>query len=212
MGWEKFENKKKVDKISLFVKLDLTHLSYSFATGKLFELENKNAIYHVNGDDYEMKIELVNEKIEGSFAIFPKADSSIFRSSLSGLLTKYNWLKSIASSKDPSDRKFPLKKDGNCLLLQLYPSFEHKIDRSKINEIPSDAKGIYRYIHDNEIVYIGIGNIKKRAQVSERKNWEFDSIEYSRLTEKSPQLRWETFFLTKEKKKNGKLPRYNKIA
>jgi len=79
------------------------------------------------------------------------------------------------------------------------------------SKIPSHLRGVYRYRHCNEIVYIGKGRVIKRLGASGRKEWEFDEVEYTTHDAADEQLyRWEAILLAQYANLYDKLPRYNK--
>ena len=106
-----------------------------------------------------------------------------------------------------------MKKEGNIWTVQICPAFDQRKARESAT-IPSEATGIYRYVSENgEIVYIGRGGIRKRLGSPDRKDWDFDTIEYSIVINPDEQVKWETYWLNRYKEKNnGKLPLYNKVS
>lgn len=75
-----------------------------------------------------------------------------------------------------------------------------------------DLKGIYRYKRsDGEIVYIGRGEILSRLNSLDRKEWDFDIIEYSIIEDSTEQSKWESYWLEKFKEQEGRLPFYNSV-
>ena len=129
------------------------------------------------------------------------------------IVNKFSWIEAVANLPDKKDRRFFPKKEGNIWAIQLCPAFEKRNARESAN-IPSGVVGIYRYVRENgEIVYIGRGNIRDRLNSPERKDWDFDTIEYSIVKDPDKQVKWETYWLNKYKQKNkGKLPFYNKVS
>ena len=58
-----------------------------------------------------------------------------------------------------------------------------------------------------------MGNIRQRLKSKERDDWDFNEIQYSLITEKDHQIKWESFWLDRYKLENkGKLPLYNKVS
>jgi hypothetical protein len=98
-------------------------------------------------------------------------------------------------------------------VIQLCPAFEERRARESA-DIPSDVRGIYRYLRESgEVVYIGRGEIKKRLSQPERHDWDFDRVEYSIVSDPDQQVKWEDYWITRFKESNkGRLPIYNKIA
>ena len=97
------------------------------------------------------------------------------------------------------------------------PGFEVKVSHK--SEIPSDLRGIYRYLRGiyrylrgDEVVYIGRGVIRSRASSPERTEWDFDIIEYSVVTDESSQVKWEAYWLDIHVAEHNGLPFYNRIG
>lgn len=128
-------------------------------------------------------------------------------------LGKYPWVTAIANLPNLHDRRFVAHKSGNLWVIQLMPAFEIHVSRQS-GHIPSDIQGIYRYVHENgDVVYIGRGAIAKRLKSAERKNWEFDAIEYSIVSDFDKQQEFEAYWLKKyQEDNNGNLPLYNKVS
>jgi hypothetical protein len=60
---------------------------------------------------------------------------------------------------------------------------------------------------------MGRGVIKDRLASQERRDWDFDRVEFSIIANSDDQVRWETYWLENHQKANsGKLPVYNRIA
>lgn len=111
-----------------------------------------------------------------------------------------------------SQREFEPRKDINGLwVIELRPAFE-SVYHGKKAEIPSGVTGIYRYLLDNEIVYVGRGRFNERFSSSERDGWSFDKIEYSVLNDTEAEIRWESYWLDSHRNSLGRLPLYNRIA
>ncbi len=101
-------------------------------------------------------------------------------------------------------------RDVNSFYVDLNPCFELSVE--KADDIPSDVKGIYRYLHAGEIVYIGRGRIRKRCKSTERRSWTYDKIEYAHIEAEQSQIFWEDKFLNDFKADNNRLPRYNEVS
>ena len=95
-------------------------------------------------------------------------------------------------------------------VVSLRPAFE--VRASARTEVPSDARGIYRYRRGDEVVYIGRGQIRSRLNAPERNEWDFDTIEYSILLDEEQQEHWESHWLDAFVAERGKLPVYNRIG
>ena len=102
-------------------------------------------------------------------------------------------------------------------VISLVPDFQFKVRRNNFGLISSESTGIYRYLQAGEVVYIGKGFIKRRAQEAQRSDWNFDTIEYAQISTDDPtslhreQFKWERHFILKFKRENNnKRPIYNK--
>ncbi len=106
---------------------------------------------------------------------------------------------------EPAFEKFERK-----WIVVLRPNFEVKVfDRF---EIPRNIDGIYRYLQRDEVVYVGRGNIRSRADDSVRESWVYDSIEYSIVKNEQQRIELESFYIEYFSKKLGRLPMYNKVS
>lgn len=122
------------------------------------------------------------------------------------------WLAAVASESDQRLRRFEPKWNSTDSLwtISICPPFENRVsDRS---DMPQNVRGVYRYKRGDEIVYIGRGEIKSRAQASGREDWDFETIEYSIVPNDTEQKKWEAFWLDRFVAEHGKLPIYNRIA
>ena len=130
------------------------------------------------------------------------------------LYNEINWLRSFANNDGKERRISPTKLTGLNWEISLRPSFENFISRDELTKKAIKIKGIYRY-KDNSgnIIYIGKGDVRARFQEPQRKNWNFETIEYSEVKDENEQLKWESYWIEEFKKKNnGKLPKRNEIG
>lgn len=128
------------------------------------------------------------------------------------IITKTPWIRNVSTYTNKILRQFT--PDWNNIERQyeisLAPCFENRVYEK--DQIPSDAKGIYRYLRENRIVYIGKGKIRERTNSPDRSFWDYDTIEYSIVEDDSDMLQWEKFWLDNHNEEHGKLPEYNKIS
>ena len=129
-----------------------------------------------------------------------------------GTLVRLPWVAAIARIENARLRRFkPTWSSVQSMwIVTLCPAFE--VRASAVSEIPSIARGIYRYRHDDGIVYIGHGQIRSRLNAPERAEWDFDTIEYSLIEDEVAQRHWETYWLDKFVEQHGRLPFYNRIG
>lgn len=131
----------------------------------------------------------------------------------SALFKRYKWIRA-ATQQDRNNRRFEPEwdKEKKLWFIRLAPFFEEKVERKSVLNVPSEAIGLYRYTNKGEVVYIGQGKIRSRAQLLEREVWNFDTIEYSIVLKKDDRKKWEAFWLERFQAENGELPFYNKIS
>jgi hypothetical protein len=127
------------------------------------------------------------------------------------LINETPWLKHIALEKDAAVRRFVASWDGRLGLwvIACRPNFENRV--LKIQDIPVQASGIYRYVKNEEVIYIGRGMIRQRAASPERSDWEFDRIEYSIVDGEKAQMYWEDWWIDWHEKRYGKKPFHNRV-
>ncbi len=78
------------------------------------------------------------------------------------------------------------------------------------DQLPKDINGIYQYLNkDQEVIYIGEGNIKQRYNSPERKNWDILTIEYSQIEDMSKRKIYESIHIQKYENAHGKKPLHN---
>jgi hypothetical protein len=121
------------------------------------------------------------------------------------------WIRKIAELEDSRLRRFvPKSEAANVLIIQLAPAFEKRVENP--SDIPAQAKGLYRYLRADEVVYIGRGNVRQRASEAFREHWQWDLIEYSVVEDPAEQKSWEDYFLALHLSQYGKRPLYNRTG
>ena len=140
-----------------------------------------------------------------------------------GLIASTPWIKGVASLEDVEARKFEMKEYPGPLppgthgqrpwFIRLVPAFEESVVPSQVGSLGLDTKGIYRYLSDGEVVYIGKGIIRDRYQAEpQRASWRISRIEYSIIEDDQEALEWEAWWIDRfRKENNGHRPRYNRI-
>lgn len=128
------------------------------------------------------------------------------------LMSRNKWVMAAARERDLTLRRFVPEWNNldRLWVISLRPSFDHHA--TAIDDVPPSARGIYRYIHGGEIVYIGKGSIRERLQSLDRKVWAWDRIEYSIIDDDAQQFRWETWWLEWYERRHGGLPRHNRVG
>jgi len=165
-----------------FISISDDRISFSASFVRMYDIDTHHRVT-INADKKNLRLgfEFHVEKKSHSLALTPSGKSKsskvgLFCSS-HGAIKKFEWVRGVTKLHSKDRRFFP-KKEGNLWVITLCPTFESSYARESEN-IPHDAKGIYRYSRENgEIVYIGRGNILDRLRSPERKDWDFDMIEY----------------------------------
>jgi hypothetical protein len=129
-----------------------------------------------------------------------------------GALVKLPWVAAVARLDNERLRRFkPTWSSAESMWsISLCPAFETRVRAG--SEVPSNARGIYRYRRGDEVVYIGRGEIRSRLTSPNRKEWDFDTIEYSLINDERLEQHWEAYWLDRFAEEYGKLPIYNRIG
>jgi hypothetical protein len=215
MGYK--EVKKPRSKYNRIAQITIhpTNFYLNAAVVKQAELQNKvrvNLFVDEEGKRLAFKF-LRNCAPEDGYEVYFKSGKPRARYISALEAYKHNpWLKKISVMQDSQDRRFTVvETERDYWEAQLAPSFENSCSRGEYASIPSDAIGIYRYLDEGRVVYIGEGNIRKRFQSPERTDWYFDRIEYSMLADKDQCTFWEKYWIDKFRSDNDEgLPRYNR--
>lgn len=151
-----------------------------------------------------------------SFAMTPDGGSKAGTArviQVQSVMAKNRWLRAASDLKDGRVRQYsPIKHPDGKWVISIRPAFEVCVLRENAAQIPDDVSGIYRYLCNGEIVYIGRGSIRARMASSERSDWEFDKVEFSPVEDQAEQERWESEWLEECRSVSGFLPRYNRIG
>ena len=220
MGWQEFQRRDSFQGSDRpFISVTGQHFGFNAMFVKMAELSpEKRVNIHADPENFRLGFEFHTDKArQNSFALASQSSARKGEKRTGMQCTAYSvtnefpWVKSV--TKLPvKDRRFEPTREGKLWVIQLCPAFEVKKARES-EDIPSDTRGIYRYLREGEIVYIGRGDIKKRLRSPEREDWDFDVIEYSLLEDPDQQVKWEDFWLTRYKENHeGKLPIYNKLS
>lgn len=168
---------------------------------------------HVDPDNYKIGFEFHNNSIdEDSLSLYTDSKSKNNRNiSTRQIYKKYKWIDKISKLPNNALKRFKPKYDNieKKWVITLIPTFEYS---AKTKDVPNNINGIYRYKKSNEVVYIGKGKIRSRANSPERKNWIFDTIEYSIIEDSKKQSEYESYWLDVYSRETGGLPIYNKIS
>jgi hypothetical protein len=215
MAWEIFVRDDVMQgRDAPFVSIGAHHIGFGSQFARIAELRpNTRVTISVDSENLRIGFEFHDENRPNSLLVSHSSGKrNSFQCSCHGLIQKYNWIAGVARL-GPRNRRFAPKREGRLWVIQLCPAFEERRARESA-DIPSDARGIYRYVReDGEIVYVGRGEIKKRLSQPERQDWDFDRVEYSVVADPDQQVRWEDYWIMRFRESNkGKLPIYNKIS
>ena len=143
-----------------------------------------------------------------------KGGSAGFTIKAAELINKNAILKNIQKLPDRTDRTFEISfdKKSNLFSITLRPNFEITVSWTDKNRIPETYTGIYKYIgKEGQVLYIGKGNIKARANSPERNGWGVSKIQYSVIADDEKCFYWENYYLERFVTSNGAKPPFNVI-
>lgn len=168
---------------------------------------------YVDEENFKLGFKFHKLADPNSLALYSDNPSNNTKATSINQIKKYGFVRKIIEFENPLAKQFEVKRDNqdkDFWMAQLCPAFEH------IASSESDLKnlkGIYQYKReDGIVVYIGKGNILSRLNSQDRKDWDFDVIEYSVIEDPAEQSKWEGYWLDKFVEKEDKLPFYNKIG
>lgn len=187
-------------------------------SAKFIKDENlKDTMYvnfgHDTEDDFKFYVGFPEKKDENCFELQGHSKKNMNRTVKGGYFINQNTiLKQIFKDKNltPQQRRFPLiwDKNNSMYTFRVVPNFEKTVTPNDLVSVNC----IYRYKNNlDEIIYIGIGDLKKRFNAPERSSWikEVKTIEFSPVTEKKDREKFENIYLNSFKNKNNSLPKYN---
>lgn len=143
-----------------------------------------------------------------------KGGSAGFTIKAAELISKNPILKNVQRLQDKQDRTFEIsyKKSEGMYFILLRPNFEISVNWADKSKIPDVYTGIYRYLNkDGQVLYIGKGGIKARANSLERKEWGVTKIEYSVIASDEKCYYWENYYLDRFVVSNGAKPPFNVV-
>jgi hypothetical protein len=143
-----------------------------------------------------------------------KGGSAGFTVKAQELMNSNQILATIANFEKKEDRTFEVSfdKKRKIFYVRLKPCFELSIAWEVKNAIPAATKGIYRYLNkDGQVIYIGKGDIRARADSPERKEWQIRKIEYSIIEDDDSSYFWEEHYISRHVSAYGTKPLYNLV-
>lgn len=196
------------DRKSKVPSLRITKNGLFFSTPFVNEAQiDKNRFVKVSFNDEHRKINFEFLKLKEKDAIKVRGTREDQYYVSGNKFFEKEWIKSILNS---GENQFKIEGNSKIWTASIAPSFENKVSRVNKDQISNKASGIYRYLDKGEIVYIGKGHIKRRLDQPIRKDWKFDTIEFSEV-QKDSQNKWENFWIKCFENKFGIKPRENKI-
>jgi len=174
---------------------------------------------YVSSDNKKLAIKFLREKTDDSYNLTQDGGSKD-RSAVNKYLNRFiacgNVVRSNELLKELSNRKGNSKlvafNDDGMWVANIIPAFIHKTTSETFRkQLSGDEMGVYKYVLNEETIYIGKGCIKQRLLSPERKDWKYDHIEYMVLTSSLECSRIESDLLKEHKSMYGVLPPYNKI-
>jgi len=219
MTWEIIQRDDNFEGTDVpFISISHERFLFSAIFVKIAELNlNKRFTVHADVNNFKLGFQFHEDDRPNSFGLYLlRSGTKGMNSSAKSIVRKFAWINSITRLA-PKHRRFEPKLEnspvGKIWSIQLHPAFEEKRARESM-DIPSNARGIYRYVRESgEVVYIGRGDINSRLRSPDRQTWEFDTIEYSVVADPDQQVHWETYWLDIHKADHGgKLPFYNKVS
>lgn len=193
-----------------FVSLRPSHVSFNRDLSRLADIKPGMRVrWFTDPDEFKVGFQFTTQK-DNTYSV-SQGSSGNFTSL--GELARQEWIRAVTQLPMSQRRFVPVLEDteaGKMWVLRLCPSFEIKRARES-DRIGTTEVGIYRYKRNGEVVYIGRGVIAERLREPQRKDWEFDLVEYSRVTNPDEQAKWEYHWLEQHKEETGSLPLYNKI-
>ena len=196
-----------------FISISKSHIRFSteFVRKTKITQEFKVLVF-LKDNERKIKFEFSKNETSNCLSLTKPKGRLNLQISASKLYKEVDWIRSFASLNGKERHVFP-KQHEDGWEVSLIPSFENKVSKSEYKKIGIKTTGIYKYINsDGQTVYIGKGQIYNRLAEPQRKQWDFDIIEYSEISDDKEQFHWEQHWIESFKKENkGKLPIYNMI-
>lgn len=187
---------------------------FNSVLAKLAELDKHGHVeFYVDEESFKLGFRFFSDKTKNSNKlVFDQRSAKVKKVTVAAgkLYSQNPWLAEISKLRERTLRRFVAEEESRGFwVINVRPSFETRAKEPA--GIPSGAKGIYRYRLKDETMYIGEGDIKSRCGDADRKEWEFDKIEYSIIEDETLRRKWEKFWIDKYKQEHdGSLPPYNR--
>jgi len=181
-------------------------------------VENSRASIYLSRDSRKLALKFHSDEGEpDSFVLCQDGGRSNQRKRLSGRVLQVSSLRSksllydkLSRLQSDSARRYRPNKQGGLWIVYLAPCFENTYRLR--GELGGDDSGIYRYRLGGETVYIGRGQLSARFAAADRREWQFDTVEYSLLNDEAAEIQWESRWLEEFRAEHGRWPVYNRIG
>ena len=196
------------DRKSKFPSLRITKNGFRFSTpfANEAQIDIKRFVkVSFNDEHRKIEFEFFKNQVKDSIQIQGTREGQYYISG--NKFFEKDWIKAILNS---GENQYKIEGNSKIWSASIAPAFENKVKRENSDQISSKAVGIYRYLDNGEIVYIGKGQIRNRFNKKDRANWIFDEIQYSIVNDTDTQFYWEKFWIKNFKSQNIVRPRYNK--
>jgi hypothetical protein len=178
MEWTKIKTRYFTSAEPL-ITLNNNRFSFNSMFSKIVELEkNQYVTYLIDEENLKIGFEFKNFEEQDSFKVVLNKTKGNYCQS-NELFSK-KWIQKVSKLREVN--RFKPVKDGKIYVITLMPVFENSVKRDQYLKISAEVNGIYRYLDKGNIVYIGKGNIRNRLKELSRKDWVFDTIEYSNIS------------------------------
>jgi len=208
-----------------YVTINSTGFTFSADAIRESSLEEKNSVVILQDseDPYIFAFKFFDEHskdIPSSLKLIHphrKSNGTATRQcSARGLINSSRSLKAIRDLEDKTERTFQFKEydvKDSIFYIELVPSFEFALEFSEIKSLSDELSGIYRcYDQYDQVVYIGSGLIRNEAINAQKKSQtQFKHIDYSIINDRDSAFAWERHYQLEYERKNGNLPKFNKI-
>ena len=197
-----------------YVRLTQSGIFFSAPFIKSNNLTRHNSVrfYEFTENQYKFGMEFFLETdVPGGFSLVRNGKSvNSFYTTARSFTNSFDVLRDLIKSKGHNRFAVSYDKIDKCFFFMVAPCFECDNDQLSI---PDGATGIYRYKNtNNEIIYIGKGNIRDRLRSPERKGWDIKKVEYSLVNDRGEMSKYESYHLTEYQNKFNKWPEHNMIS
>ena len=200
---------------SVTIKADAISFSAKFV--EVANLEHAEWCQLIEHDDDDCWIGFKFSEVKrprGSLSFAPNGSDSKRRIVWTGAFINGSPLIGKTAQKERHERTYELTFDRHNKLwfTRLRPTFERTAFYENSFSIPSEAKGIYRYLDVNgELLYLGKGKIRDCLASRGRDEWGIHKIEYSNIADDENSLRWMHHYVTEYRSKHGEMPAMKRI-